>query len=91
MADAHTLVDSGLVSYRRLDHWVRRGYLHPADAAPGSGYSRDWSADELRVAARMARLVNAGLRPDVAAVWARCSQWPVDLAPGVTLVLSEVA
>jgi hypothetical protein len=88
MADVHALVDGGLVSYRQIDYWVRRGWLRPDDPRPGSGYGRDWSDDEVRVAERMARLVRAGLAPDVAARLAREDRWPATLASGVTLTLS---
>jgi hypothetical protein len=66
-------------TFRQLDHWSRRGWLHPIGGI-GTGYSRDWPADEVRVAKVMARLVNAGVSPEAAARAARCGG---ELAPGV--------
>jgi hypothetical protein len=91
MADVHTLIDAGLVSYRQIDYWLRRGWLSHGDPTPGSGHQRDWSDEELRVARRMALLVNrAGMLPAVAAEVAR-RDGSVELAPGVLLQMSEVA
>lgn len=40
------------VTYRRIDYWVRRGYLRPANPAPGTGYARKFTVDDaVRVAA----------------------------------------
>lgn len=59
------------VSYRQIDHWVRRGWLRPDQPIPGSGNPREWTNEELDVARRMAALVNAGISPAVAADAAR--------------------
>lgn len=91
MADPQALIDRGVVTYRQLDHWARRGFLHPEMDGDGSGYPRTWSADELRVAERMARLRRAGLDLEIAADLARSSEWPVTIGPGLTLMLEEVA
>lgn len=91
MPSAQPLIDTGLVTYRQLDLWVRRGYLKPANTTPGSGFRRDWSDGELLVAARMGRLVRAGLEVDVAANVARHA-WPtLGLGPGITIDIREVA
>lgn len=37
-------------SYRQVDHWVRRGYLLPADSGAGSGTSRLFAENEVVVA-----------------------------------------
>lgn len=58
------------ITYRQLDFWVRQGYLHPRHKG-GSGNARDFTGEEELVLTRMARLVNAGIRPDVAARAAR--------------------
>lgn len=60
------ILDYTGVTYRQLDHWVRRGFLRPARALPGSGVTRLWSSAELKVARRMALLVDAGLTPETA-------------------------
>jgi DNA-binding transcriptional MerR regulator len=59
------------ITYRQLDYWSRQGWLRPATPANGSGTRREWTNDELAVAARMAKLVNAGLPPNIAADAAR--------------------
>lgn len=39
------------VTYRRIDYWVRCGYLRPANPAPGTGYARSFTVeDAVRVA-----------------------------------------
>lgn len=58
-------------TYRQLDFWVRCGYLHPARAATGSGSQRLFTEAEAAVAARLTRLVDAGLLPAAAAKVAR--------------------
>jgi len=61
------------VSYRRLDYWARCGYLRPHGEGAGSGRRRRWSERELRVAALIVRLVDAGLTLPVAAQIARAA------------------
>jgi hypothetical protein len=58
------------VTYRQLDFWVRQGYLRPEHGG-GSGVARRWSDEELGVLERMARLVQGGVVPAVAARIAR--------------------
>lgn len=55
------------ITYRQLDHWIRKGYL--PGSAPGSGVSRTFSMEERDYIIRLARLVKAGI--DVA-VASRC-------------------
>lgn len=74
------------VTYRQLNWWVRQGYLRPANPHPGSGTRRIWSSDELRVGARMAALVAAGLLPRLAAEAARVGS-DVRLTDHVRLVV----
>lgn len=57
------------VSYRQLDHWVRRGWIRAA--TPGTGHRRTWTDDELAVAARMVKLIAAGFTVAKAAEIAR--------------------
>ena len=76
------------ITYRQLNWWAWQGYLRPDEAHPGSGYSRRWPASEIAVAARMVRLVNAGLTPEAASRAARASG-PVELAPGIWAACGE--
>lgn len=49
------------LSYRQLDHWVRKGYITPEVAAGGSGTRRRWSqtqVDHLRAAMSSLGLVD---------------------------------
>jgi hypothetical protein len=75
------------VTYRQLDHWCRKGYLRP-DGGVGSGTVRVFSDEESAVAQVMARLVVAGLLPAAAA---RVARGEMDLAPGIRIVLEQVA
>lgn len=81
---AHIPLQLG-ISYRQLDYWVRRDFLRPEDASPGSGYARRWPAAELDVARRMGVLTKAGLPLPWAARFAR-HDWPRgELVPGVVV------
>ena len=71
-------------TYRMLDHWVRRNYLHP-DHAGGTGHPRTWPAEEIRVARRMVELVAAGLTVEAAHHAARNH----GLLPGGCRVIEE--
>jgi len=79
------------ISYRRLDWWVRKGYLRLEDPTPGEGNWRSWPAGELEIAQRMRRLIAAGLPLEVASRFAR-DEWPRgEIAPGVVLEVCEEA
>lgn len=73
-------------SYRQIDHWCRAGYLRPTNPDAGSGTARTFPPIELAVAARMVRLIRAGLTPAAAARVARGNH---DLAPGVRVLLDD--
>jgi DNA-binding transcriptional MerR regulator len=84
------VLDRGL-TYRRLDHWARQGWLQP-DHDGGTGHRRDWPQTELQVADLMARLVEAGLTVDVAALVARArvnGRTTMRLAFGITLTIDD--
>lgn len=55
------LLEETGATYRMIDYWVRIGLLRPTNPTPGSGYTREWPAAEIRVAKRMVQLINAGL------------------------------
>ena len=61
------------LTHRKLDWWVRQGYLQPdrEQDGSGSGYDRLWPQAEVEVVQLMARLVNVGLLPSAASVYAR--------------------
>lgn len=59
------------LSFRRLDLWIRAGYLRPSGAGNGTGSRRTFPAAEQAVAAIMLRLTAAGLTLDRAAEIAR--------------------
>lgn len=59
------VADKAGISYRQLDHWIRRGYVDVA--GEGSGSRREWTPEKVRRAVRIAVLVRAGYRLDAAA------------------------
>jgi hypothetical protein len=65
----HDMLATG-ASYRRLDHWVRQGWLSPTDAAPGSGMARTWTPRDLTIVKVMVRLTSVGIPAATAATWA---------------------
>ena len=66
MANLHDFTRIG-ITYRQLDHWTNRGWLHAEDRPSAtSGVPRTWPAGELEVAHRMAVLINAGVTPEAA-------------------------
>lgn len=79
------LIGSAL-TYRKLDHWTRKGYLQALNPGPGSGFRRYWSAEEARVAVTMGGLVAAGVTVAAACRAARNEGW---LAEGVRVVVSS--
>lgn len=82
------------ITYRQLCFWVDAGHL-PVDrlvAGTGSGNPRVWSIAERDYVVALARLVNAGIRVDIAARAMReaAPEIPTTilLAPGVTVHLA---
>lgn len=76
-------------TYRQLDYWARKGYLRPSQPGKreddyGSGFARRWTDEEIRVAALMARLANAGLPPALAA---RIARGDHEIGPGVFVLV----
>lgn len=60
------------VSFRQLDYWIRKGYLHTApNEKTGSGYHRIMEDSEVQVAHYMVRLINSGFTVNAAALIAR--------------------
>lgn len=87
------LADTG-VTYRQIDYWIRRGWLHPEHAGGSGGEPRRWSTTERAVAKLMARLVAAGVTPERAATLARRAVRNseddtalIDLGPGLGLLI----
>ena len=76
------------ISYRQLDHWIRRGWVIPdGEASPGSGFPREWTDAEALVVRVMGRLVRAGLPPHMAHEIARSRQSVYEIGPGVLVTL----
>lgn len=75
------------VTYRQLDYWTTKGYLLTTDgaASPGIGQPRVWPVTEIEVAARMIRLIAAGLVPRAAALVARNGFGVTNLGDGITI------
>jgi hypothetical protein len=79
------------VTYRQLDYWVRTGRIRVDEPTPGSGQRRTWPDGELEVAARIGRLLKAGLSLAEAAHVARNPHADVELAPGVHVRIEDPA
>lgn len=71
------------ITYRQLDHWVRKGWLRPDVDDVGSGYRRTFPPAELDVARVMGALTAAGMTPRAAERVARGEP----LASGVRVVV----
>ena len=59
------------ISYRRLDHWIMKGWIEADPVHPGSGRPRRMTEHEVAVARLMARLVQSGVQPPTSARLAR--------------------
>lgn len=86
MNDTSEILARTGITYRQLDHWTRRGWLHPDHPLKGCGSRREWTNNEIEVAARMAQLVKAGLTPKTAADVAR-KGGEVWLTPRIKLMI----
>jgi DNA-binding transcriptional MerR regulator len=65
------------LTYRQLDHWTRRGLLHPDNSAtPGSGHRRVWSESEMTIARAVGELRLLGMELEPAFRMARANQPP---------------
>ena len=72
MTPIQELMEEFGTSYRQLDYWIRREYIHTVpNERTGSGYSRQLSEDEIEIARYMIRLINAGFVVGTAALVAR--------------------
>ncbi len=74
------------ITFRQLDYWTTKGYLHADANSPGSGNWRNYDGDEVAVAWLMAELVRAGMRPSAAATLAR-----TELDAPIPFILTEAA
>ena len=73
------------ISYRQLDYWSRRNYLHANAAAPGTGNNRTWPLEELAVAGRLIRLLDVLVLKSAVAV----ARGQTQLAPGVHVHITD--
>lgn len=93
-SDVPSLLESTGLTYRKLDYWTRRGYVNAGESSPGSGHRRTWPPEELRIAALMGRLTDAGLSPDVAAFAARFAvatgKPTVHIGPDLALTIEDI-
>lgn len=57
------------VTYRQLDHWLRKGFVpdYERDPESGSGHPRFLTDEQVDFVVRLARLVHAGVDVSVAA------------------------
>lgn len=78
------------ITYRQLDTWTSNGYLHaiPRRRGEGSGVPRLWKMEELVVAQRIKRLLDAGVVLSKAAEIARAGTGSHQVTPHVKIELS---
>lgn len=62
MINTRQLAAQAGVSYRRVDHWTRRGHVECLNPDPGHGYDRMHPDTEVNVLDRVNRLTIAGFR-----------------------------
>jgi hypothetical protein len=74
------------ISYRQLTYWTSKGWLRPINPGCGSGYNYEFTADEVRVALLMGRLVRAAIAPKAAH---RVARGETVLAEGIEIVIDR--
>lgn len=57
------VADACGVSFRRLDHWIRKGYVRVEQQADGSGTKRRFTFGEAMQVGLTAALARVGVRP----------------------------
>jgi DNA-binding transcriptional MerR regulator len=78
---ADDVVKATGLTYRALDHWLRKGYLDIPDPTPGSGFPRRFTDDQLDHIGTVKALVDAGFTTRAAAAIAHnCpyGEWEID-------------
>lgn len=70
---ADDVVKATGLTYRKLDHWLRKGYLDVPDPMPGSGNPRTFTDDQLDHIGAVKALVDAGFSLRWAA---HIAHWP---------------
>lgn len=71
LTTAHELATICRLSYRQVDHWTVRGYLHAVGRSRGQGHRRVYAPEEVVTARIMAALVHAGVSVEAAGPAAR--------------------
>lgn len=74
MASLNNAMAMSGCTYRELDYWVRRKFLFPKGSGLGSGTQRDWPIEEIKIAASIKVLRDAGVDLTIAAQLARNGQ-----------------
>ena len=59
------------ITFRRLDHWARLGYLQVPVTGQGKGKGREWPDKEIRAAVLIDRITKGGIATPKAAKIAR--------------------
>ena len=59
------------VSYRQIDHWVKKGWIKTQNHIWGTGDHREFSMQEETIVMTMAELIDIGFKADKAAELAR--------------------
>lgn len=64
MIGSHALCAAAGITYRQLDHWTRRGYLHAEPGPSGSGTARRYAWREVEIAAALGAASRLGWRDE---------------------------
>lgn len=85
------LLDKANITYRQLDHWTRKGWVH-AYGGLGSGTSRSYSGAEIDIVVLMADLIRVGISAEKAATIARKmvekGEWQLTISTSPTAQVS---
>jgi hypothetical protein len=81
------------LTYRRLDHWTRRGFLRTRirEDEDRQGCPRYWPPEEVPVAQVMIALTAAGLTPEAAVSVARALAFTTEIKMAAGVYLKVVA
>lgn len=82
------------ITYRRLDYYIRKGYIHCEVPTPGSGFNRPLLAEnEIKILRLIVKFVDAGFLPEPAALLARRMVFDQSLITtlpgGIVITLTE--
>jgi len=72
---ADNVVKATGLTYRQLDHYIRRGYIQMSNPTPGSGVPRLFTGEQLDRIGTIQALIEAGFKPRAAAEIAQSPEY----------------